>query len=58
MCPQELQLWPCRVTRAGHLGGMGSDIIYRISVIDLKGTGVKILINSVSSLCQSKVDCS
>lgn len=47
VCPWELQQCP----RAGHIGGMESEIIYRIFVIDFKGSGVKILINSVSSLC-------
>lgn len=42
--------------RAGHPGGMESDRIYRIVVTDFKGSGVKILINGVSSICQSKVD--
>lgn len=36
--------------------GHGSDRIYRIVVTDFKGSGVKILINGVSSICQSKVD--
>lgn len=55
MCPWELQHWPVQCPRAGHLGGMESDIIYRSFVIDFKGIRVKILINSVSSPCQSKV---